>query len=240
MSHSFHLDVGPFSIAIQLDDSGIRFERGTLAGTGTVSIPWDKITGATLVRPGKDRAARGAEEEQRIAQFAGPQALQKVRELEGQVGEIFVAYRNERNSLQQAEIPAPLADAAFLQEFQSRLGNRWLGETADRQQVDKKLHTSPGFFKTIFILVALLGIVAVVAAVFLLGLLGPVLNLLSIQRMLLDLQDGNYVTLSYRIAVYVALFLIGYFLHRVIRARLDAMKMRRFPGSQFPPSARPR
>jgi len=234
MSQEFHVDVGPFSIDVQLDDSGVRLRRGTLAGVRTEAIPWPKITGAQLVRPDKDSQARTAEEEQQIARFGGQQALQKIRDLQGKVGEIVVAYRNERNSLVQAEIPAPLVDPAFLQEFQTRLGSRWLGETNDRKQVDKKLHSNPGFFKTIFVLVALLGIVAVIAAIFLFGLLGPVLNLLSIQRMLLDLQDGNYLSLSYRILSYITLLAIGYFLHRVIRSRLDAMKMRRFRGPSLP------
>jgi hypothetical protein len=127
-----------------------------------------------------------------------------------------------------------LADAAYLQEFQTRLGNRWLGETADRQQVAKKLHTNPGFFKTIFVLVALFGIIALVAAIALLGFLGPVLNFLSIQKMLLDLQDGNYTSFADRLASYVALFVIGYFLHRVMRFKLDALKSSRLSRRSGP------
>jgi hypothetical protein len=50
------------------------------------------------------------------------------------------------------------------------------------------------------------------------------MNFMSIERMLLDLQDGNYTSFAYRLATYVALFVIGYFLHRVIRTRLDAFK----------------
>jgi hypothetical protein len=232
MSPGFHIDAGPFSIDVQLDDSGIRLQRGGLVGTTTTSIPWDKITGATLVPPGNDDAA-SEQTDERIAQFLGPQAVQKFRELHGQVGEIFVAYRDEKNSLQQAEIPASITDPAYLQEFQTRLGSRWLGETKNRDQVGKKLHTGPGFFKTVFVLVALFGIVAAIAVIGLFGFLGPVLNFLSIQKMLLDFQDGNFTSLGYRVATYIALFVIALFLHRVIRGRLDGMKRARSPRSIF-------
>jgi hypothetical protein len=47
---------------------------------------------------------------------------------------------------------------------------------------------------------------------------------MSIQKMLLDLQDGNFVSLGYRVASYIALFFMGCSLHRVIRAKLGAMK----------------
>ena len=228
MSPSFQVKAGPFSIEVQLDDSGIRMERTTLAGTRTESIPWEKITGATLVPPGKDDV-QPDEEEERIARLFGPEALAKLHELKGKVGQIFVAYRDAKNRLQQAEIPAPLSDPSFVREFQNRLGARWLGETNDREKVAKKLHTNAGFFKSIFILVTLFGIVVAFLAVLSLGLIGPVLNLLSIQKMLLDLQDGNYTSFAYRVASYVVLFFIGYSLHRVIRIRLDAMKMGRRP-----------
>jgi hypothetical protein len=202
--------------------------RDTLARRQTESIAWDKITAATLVRPTAADASDTQKEEQ-VAQFLGPEAVATFHELQGKVGQIFVAYHDEKDRLRQTEVPAPLADASYLQEFQARLGTRWLGETKDRTQVDKKLHTNPGFFKTLFVLVALLGIVAVFAGVGLLGLLGPILNFMSIQKMLLDLQDGNFVSLSYRLASYVALFVLGYLLHRVIRSWLDAMKRPRSP-----------
>lgn len=197
--------------------------RTTLGRAQSESIPWDKVTGATLVRPDAADAAEAQKEEQ-MARFLGPEAVTKFRELQGKVGEICLAFRDENNRLRQTEVPAPIADSAYMQEFQTRLGSRWLGESKDRSQAGKKLHTNPGFFKTIFILVALLGVVAVIAAIGLLGLLGPILNFMSIQKMLLDLQDGNFVSLGYRVASYVALFILGYLLHRVIRTRLDALK----------------
>jgi hypothetical protein len=223
MSSGFHVDAGPITIDVQLDDSGIHLQRDTLGRNHIESIPWGKITGATLVRPAKEDVADERKEE-RMAQVLSPQAAQKFHELQGNVGQIFVAYRDEKKRLQRTEIPALLTDSAYLQEFQTRLGPRWLGETPDRRHVDKKLHTNPGFFKMIFFLLALLGIVAAIAAVGLLGVLGTILNFMSIQKMLLDLQDRNFVRFGYRAASYVALFFMGYLLQRVIRAKLDAMK----------------
>jgi hypothetical protein len=228
MSASFRVDAGPFSIHVDLDDAGIHISRDTLGCTHTESIPWDKITGATLIPPDPAEAAE-TQKEERMAQLLGPEAVAKYQELHGKVGQIYIAYRDEKNRLQQTDVPAPLADAAYMQEFQSRLGAKWLGETKERQQVDKRLHTNPGFFKTVFVLIALLGIVAVVAAIGLFGFLSPVLNFMSIQRMLLDLQDGNLLSFGYRLASYVALFVLGFFLHRVIRSKLDAMERPRSP-----------
>jgi hypothetical protein len=223
MSASFHFDAGPFSITAQLDDNGIVLRRKTLAGEHAERVPWNMVSAATLVRPGETSADEQKEDE-RIAQLFGADAVAKYRELHDKVGQIFIAYRDEQNRLEQMEIPAPLTDPAFLGEFQSRLGSRWLGETRDRQQVEKRLHTSTGFFKTAFVLVALVGVLAVVAGIALLGLLGPVMNFLSIHKMLLDLQDGDYVNLMYRLASYAVLFVLGYVLHRVIRSKLDALK----------------
>ena len=226
MGANFHVEAGPIRIDVQLDDAGIRMERAGLGPAQNKNIPWDKITGATLVRPTSEEAA-GDQNEERMAQFLGPEAVQKYQEMKGKVGNIFVAYRDERNSLQQVEVPALLTDAAYLQEFQTRLDARWLGETRDQQQVAKRLHTNPGFFKTVFVLVALLGIVAVVGAVLLSGLAGPILNFMSIQKMMLDLQDSNYASFGSRLAVYLALFAIGLGLHWVFRSWLDSMKRTR-------------
>jgi hypothetical protein len=223
MSASFHFDAGPFSVTVQLDDGGITFDRKTLAPERTETVRWDQVSRATLVRPGPESDDDGQENE-RIARLFGAEAVAKYRELHGKVGQIFLAYRDEKSRLRQMEIPAPLSDPAFVGEFQSRLGSRWLGETRDRQQVEKRLHTNPGVFKTVFVLVALVGVLAAVAGMALLGFLGPVMNLLSIQRMLLDLQDGDYVGLTYRLASYAVLFVLGYLLQRIVRTRLDARK----------------
>jgi hypothetical protein len=75
-------------------------------------------------------------------------------------------------------------------------------------------------------LVALFGIIAVVAAIALFGFLGPVLNFLSIQRMLLDLQAGNLASFASRLATYIVLLVIGYLLHRTIRSLSAARRGR--------------
>jgi len=223
MSASFHFDAGPFSITAQLDDNGIVLRRKTLAGERVERVQWNMVSAATLVRPGEE-SADDQKENERMAQLFGADAVAKYQELHGKVGQIFVAYRDEKNRLEQIEIPAPLTDLAFVREFPSRLGSRWLGETLDRQKVEKRLHTNPSFFKTAFVLVALVGVLAVVAGIALLGLLGPVMNFLSIQKMLLDIQDGDYVNFMYRFASYAVFFVLGYVLHRVIRSKLDAVK----------------
>jgi hypothetical protein len=188
-------------------------QRGPLAET----IPWEKISGATLLRELHHDDSEDRQDEERAAKFLGP-------ELRGKVGQVVVAYRNEKKHLRETQVPAPLDDPAFLQEFQTRLGPRWLGESSDRRHAAKLLHTNPGFFKTVFVLVALFGILAVVAAIALFGFLGPVLNFLSIQRMLLDLQDGNLVSFASRLVTYVALLVIGYLLHRTIRSLFAARR----------------
>jgi hypothetical protein len=45
--------------------------------------------------------------------------------------------------------------------------------------------------------------------------------------MLLDLQDGNYASFSSRLITYVALFVIAYLIHRVIRVKLNSLKSSR-------------
>lgn len=214
MSAHFHVDIGSFTVDVLLDDSGIHSQRGPLPET----IPWEKISGATLLRELHHDASEDQQDEERAAKFLGAHAAQTVHSLRGKVGQIALAYRDDKNHLRETEVPAPLDDPAFLQEFQTRLGPRWLGESSDRQQATKRLHTNPGFFKTAFVLVALFGILAVVAAIALFGFLGPVLNFMSIQKMLLDLQDGNLASFAYRLVTYFALFILGYLLHRTIRS----------------------
>src|SRR5262245_49799156 len=135
MSASFHFDAGPFSVTVRLDDGGITFRQNTLARERTETVRGGQVSRATLVRP--------EQESERIARLFGAEAVAKYRELHGNVGQIFLSYRDDRSRLRQMEIPAPLADPAFLGEFQSRLGGRWLGETRDRRQAENRLHTNP-------------------------------------------------------------------------------------------------
>jgi hypothetical protein len=195
-------------------------QRGPLAET----ISWAQVSGATLLRELHHDESEDLQDEERAAKFLGAAAAQTVHSLRGKVGQIDLAYRDGKNHLQETQVPAPLDDPAFLQEFQTRLGPRWLGESSDHQQAAKRLHTNPGFFKIIFVLVALFGILAVVAAIALFGFLGPVLNFMSIQKMLLDLQDGNLASFAYRLITYIALFVLGYLLHRTIRGLFAARR----------------
>jgi hypothetical protein len=218
MSAHFHLDLGPFTVDVQLDDSGIQMQRGPLSEM----IRWEKISGATLLRSLHHEQSDDRQEQERAARFLGPDAAQTILALRDKVGQIDLAYRDDKNHLRETQVPAPLDDPAFLQEFKTRLGQRWFGESADRQQAAKRLHTNPGFRKTVLVLVAIFGIIAVVGAMVLLGFLGPVLNFLSIQRMLLDLQDGNLASFASRLATYVVLLVLGYLLQRTIRGRFAA------------------
>jgi hypothetical protein len=222
MSAHFHVDLGPFTLDVRLDDSGIRMQRGPLADT----IPWAQVSGATLLRELHHDESEDRQDEERAARFLGAASAETVHSLRGKVGQIALAYRDAKNHLRETQVPAPLDDPAFLQEFQTRLGPRWLGESSDRQQAAKRLHTNPGFFKTVFVLVALFGILAAVATISVFGFLGPVLNFLSIQRMLLDLQDGNLASFASRLVTYIALLVIGYLLHRTIRSLFAARRAR--------------
>ena len=223
MGAQFHVELGPFMIDVQLDDSGVHLQRGPLSQV----IAWQQISGATLITSTQFDGLHEKDEEQRAAQYLGQDALKTIEALRGKVAQIAIAYRDQKNHLRQTEIPAPLTDQAFLREFQTRLGSRWLGESTDHEQANKRLHTNPGFFRIIFVLLTLLGILAVVAIVFLLGFMGPVLSFLSIQEMLLDLQDGNYASFTSRLITYVALLVIAYFIHRMIRVKLDSLKSAR-------------
>ena len=45
MGGHFHAELGPFSVDMQLDDFGIHMLRGPLSQ----AIPWEEISGATLM-----------------------------------------------------------------------------------------------------------------------------------------------------------------------------------------------
>jgi hypothetical protein len=223
MSPHFRADLGPLTINVQLDDAGIRLQRGSHYET----IEWRRISGATLVRAKPHEETREPTEGRQAARFLSPEIAQTIDTLRDQVGKVAIAYRDQHNHVCETEVPVPLDDPAFEREFASRLGVRWLGESVDQHQAAKRLHTNPSFLKSTFIVVALLGTMAMVAGIVLLGLLGPVLNLLSIQKMLLDLQDGDLIGFARRLLTYLGLFTMGYFLNRAIRNRRDSLKGRR-------------
>jgi len=57
-------------------------------------------------------------------------------------------------------------------------------------------------------------------------LLGPAFNFLSIQRMLLDLQDGEYASFAMRLFTYVVLFVLAWLIGRWWRGRLADARVR--------------
>lgn len=125
---------------------------------------------------------------------------------------------------------------------EGRMSPRWLGEVADQRAAEKKLRTGPGLFKKIFVLAALLVIVALLAVFGLFSMLGPVFQLLSIQAMLQDFQDGEYAALAAHLGAYAVAFAMGYLLHLWWRGRLSmlsaAYRARRSDGG-FPPPPPP-
>ena len=220
MSSHFHVDAGPFAVDLQVDGSGIRFQQGMR----NYMIAWENVTGATYVQPDAASEATDARQLEQARQFLGAETLEKLLPLRGRVGRIVVAYRDARNHLEKIVVPAPMDDSSIAREFEQRLGPRWLGESRDEEHAAKRLHTNPGFFKSAFILLALFGVLGMIAVMVLLGLAGPLLNLFSIQKMLLALQDGNYADFAYRLGTYLALLIIGYLLHRVLRSWRDTRK----------------
>ena len=228
MPSGFHADFGPIQIDLQLDERGIRFERGGISE----SIPWDRVTRACFIPPhgtgdSDDEATlQGRDTRLNLEGLMGQEAAGKIQAMRSSVGEVIFAYRDDRNRLRKTSLPAPVRDRSILNEFQSRLGSRWLGEFPDEPSALGKLGTGPGCFTSLFILAALFAGLAVIAAVFFASALAPILNFLSIQKMLLDFQDARYKSLASRFATYVAFFVLAYFLHRLIRSKLDSMKRR--------------
>jgi len=77
MSAHFHAEFGPFTVDVQLDDSGIHMPRGPLSQ----AIAWEKISGATLLRTAHRDESEDKRDEQRAAQFLEPDAALKIHEL---------------------------------------------------------------------------------------------------------------------------------------------------------------
>jgi hypothetical protein len=222
MNPEFHEALGPFAFDVKFDDSGVHLQQGL----HQESVPWNRITGAVLLPPKPEADLDEKETELARTFLGGPDAVARLRALKNNFQQSVVAYRNERNHLTKLEVPIPMDNPQFLAELQSRLGSRWLGQVKDEHAAEKKLHTAPGVFKSIFILVVLFGIVVAFLGLLFFGAIGPFLNLLSIERMLLSLQDGDYTGLAAQVAVYVALFIIAYGLHRIWRSRMETLRAR--------------
>jgi hypothetical protein len=225
MSPEFRENLGVFSLEVKIDETGVSMSGGPFQH----AVPWDRITGACLLNPKRSDNLQDHNEEElaRVSQFlGGTENVAKLQVLQQRMRQVSIAYHDNNNHLRKIEVPIPMDDPGFLMELQARLGKRWLGAAADEQEAEKKLHTAPGVFKTIFILAVLFGIVAVVLVFFFIGMLGPFLNLMSIEQMLISLQDGDYAGFGSRVLVYVALFIFAFFLRRLWNSRLQAMKAR--------------
>ena len=92
-------------------------------------IAWQQVLGATLITSTQFDGLHEKDEGQRAAQYLGQGAFRTIQSLRGKVAQIAIAYRDQKNDLRQTEIPAPLTDQAFLREFPTCLGSRWLGES---------------------------------------------------------------------------------------------------------------
>ena len=160
MCPSFHLDLGPFSFAVSTGPDGISYERGTTK----LYFEWHRITGAALVRELPNRSGDDQELEMARRFFGKSFDPETIKILRDSMATIHIAYRDERERLRHEHFPIPLADAGFLQDIQDHLGPRWLGEVADAQTAEKKLHTAPGLFKVLFFLFVLLTVVALALA----------------------------------------------------------------------------
>jgi len=214
MSPQFHFEFDPFSFSVSADSNGITLQRGPMRKT----FAWNSIVGAALVRPSSEDLQEEGQQITKAKKFLGDAIdAERIRELHREMATIHIGYRDEQNRLRHEQIPVPIGDDSFLREFQERLGKRWLGEAADQQAAEKKLHTTPGFFKMIFYLFGILGVIALVVAFGLCSLAAPALNVLSLRQMYLDLESGDFASFGLHVFAYVALFALAYVLRRLWR-----------------------
>jgi len=225
MSPSFHLDLGPFAFTLSIDSDGIAFERGSTKQY----FDWRRIAGAVLVCEERNHGKEDRELALARAFFGENFDLEKIKALRDSMATIHIAYCDDGGRLTHEQFPIPLADGAFLQEVRERLGSRWLGEVADAQAAEKKLHTAPGPFKILFFLFIFLVVVALALAFGLFTLLAPALNVLSIREMYFEFVDGDYSALGTHVLVYVALFVFAHLLRRAWRTRVETRRARNRP-----------
>lgn len=231
MSPQFHLELGPFGFTVAADSKGIIFQRGSQEKT----FLWEAVTGAVLVRPREGDFQYEEMQLAKAAKFLGGEIdLEKIKSIRSSIGTVHLAIRDARSRLVHEEIPIPLGDDSFLREFQSRLGARWLGEVADRQAAEKKLHLGPGFFKTVFYLLLFLGVLALVGVFGLYSLAAPALNFLSLRQMYEEFQSRDYSAFGLHLFTYIALFIFAYFLRRMWRNYRQSRSRR---GARFPSNA---
>ena len=244
MSPQIQFDFGILKFDITVDAQGITLLRGPVR----TSVRWEQVTGAALVHelPEPEDEPEEAARSARAAAFTGgAEALARMKELRHTLRRVSVAYLDELGKRQKLDVPVPVpaVDPSFLQEFQARLGKRWLGEVADQRAAEKKLRTGPSLFKQIFVLVALFAIVGLLALFGLFSVLGPVFQLLSIRAMLQDFRDGEYAAFAAHVGAYAVTLAMGYLLHLWWRGRLAtlsaAFRARRGSGGSPPPPPAP-
>jgi hypothetical protein len=225
MNLRFRVDIGPFVVEAGLNETGVFLRRGPMEQT----VRWDQIYGGGLLRSARPSQTDAHEKEldQWAAQFlGGPDAVAKIRALQDEFQVIALAYRDERGHRQLLEFPAPVEDPRYVQEITSRLGSSWHESFSDRHEAEHKLGTAPGFFKLAFVLILFLIALPLLGLLALFSMLGPAFNFLSLQRMLLDLQDGEYASFATRLLTYVVLFSLAVLIRRWLRARMAARRAR--------------
>ena len=222
------MQLGPFTVEANLDDSGILLDRGRFRQ----EVRWEQVFGAVLLKQTrKHNEPQGDQDDERFAKvLGGGEMLAKMKALEERFETVAFGYRDARGRKKILEFPVPREDPRYLQEISVRLGAHWLGEVVGREQAEKRLGTAPGFFKLALALIVILLLIGAVAAFGLFSLLGPALNFLSIQRMLLDLQDGEYSSFLMRLLTYVALGVLAWFIGRWWRARRAGIRARFTPS----------
>jgi hypothetical protein len=227
----YKVELGVFTSEASMDDTAIILQSGPVRH----ELRWEQVYGAALVRQAKQphEVPPGKKPDERAARlFDDPELVAKMHALKDKFQMVAFAYRDPRGHKKILEFPIPLDDSRYLQEIVARVGPRWLGEVSDHQQAEKKLGTAPGFFKLAFVLVAVLVGIALVAAFGFFAVLGPAFNFLSLQRMLLDLQDGEYASFGVRLLTYVALFVLAALIRRWWCRRM-AERRARIPNSQL-------
>jgi hypothetical protein len=242
----YKIELGMFLFEARLDDSGVFLQRGAMSQAlrwdqvygaallGNSPKPHghsgqNPSHPASLdprpdSRPDSPHDSSTDSQQKELSEraarvFGDSEMLAKMKAMQDRFETITFGYRDARGRRKTLDFPIPADDPRYLQEISSRLGSRWLGEVADHHQAEKKLGTAPGFFKLALVLIALLVAIALVAVFGFFTALGPAFHFLSLQRMLLDLQDGEYASFGTRLLGYLALFVLGFQIRRWWRAR---------------------
>jgi hypothetical protein len=223
MTPQIQLDFAGIHLQLTVDERGIDWQ----SGPRHQFVEWKQITGAVLLKEDRERDLSAAEiPEVLVQRFGGAEGLAKILELQTRYGQIRLAYRDRRNAREALDIPYDKEDSQVLNEVKNRLGSRWLGEVPNSKIASEKLKLNPGFFKTSLFLIVFLSVIILAAGFLLNAFLAPVFNLLSVQRMLLNLQDGEYGAFASSFSIYACLFVLAYVARRAWRVRATARQTR--------------